>query len=87
MGGATRSADVWSNDVGISVEDSNIGLSPSSLGKTTFAGQLAEAGDRVLYFALEQSKFELVSKGISHQTARKYGDSSECNGICTEAMK
>ena len=47
----------------------------SSLGKTTFIGQLAdqlaEAGDRVLYFSLEQSEFELVSKGISRMTARE----------------
>ena len=47
----------------------------SSLGKTTFVGQLAdqlsEAGDHVLYFSLEQSEFELVSKGISRMTARE----------------
>ncbi len=47
----------------------------SSLGKTTFIGQLAdqlaEAGDHVLYFSLEQSEFELVSKGISRMTARE----------------
>ena len=46
----------------------------SSLGKTTFvlqmADQLAQAGEHVLYFALEQSEFELVSKGLSRLTAQ-----------------
>lgn len=41
----------------------------SSLGKTTFATQLADqvaaAGTHVLYFSLEQTKFELVSKSIA----------------------
>ena len=68
----------------------------SSLGKTTFVGQLAdqlsEAGDRVLYFALEQSEFELVSKGISRQTARKDMETAVSamqirNGYSTEAVK
>ncbi|MBR1438746.1 MAG: hypothetical protein IJ587_09445 [Synergistaceae bacterium] len=68
----------------------------SSLGKTTFVGQLAdqlsEAGDRVLYFALEQSEFELVSKGISRQTARKDMETAVSamqirNGYRTEGVK
>ena len=46
----------------------------SSLGKTTFACQLADqlalAGEHVLYFSLEQSKFELVTKGLSRLTAK-----------------
>lgn len=41
----------------------------SSLGKTTFvhqlADQLASRGEHVLYFPIEQSAMELVSKGIS----------------------
>ena len=43
----------------------------SSLGKTSFALQLAdnlaEAGSDVLFFSLEQSRFELVSKSISRR--------------------
>jgi len=46
----------------------------SSLGKTTFchqmADQLAEAGEDVLFFSLEQSRLELVSKSISRMAAR-----------------
>lgn len=41
----------------------------SSLGKTTFChqlgDQLAQKGEHVLYFSLEQSAFELASKGLS----------------------
>ncbi len=41
----------------------------SSLGKTTFAHQLADnlaaAGEYVLYFSLEQNRFELFSKSLS----------------------
>lgn len=41
----------------------------SSLGKTTFCGQLADqlagAGEHVLYFTLEQTTLELVCKGLS----------------------
>jgi len=44
----------------------------SSLGKTTFisqvADQMAKNGERVIFFSLEQSRFELVSKSISRQT-------------------
>ena len=51
-------------------------------GKTTFCGQMADylasQGEHVLYFALEQTQFELVSKGLSRLTAREamntYGD-------------
>lgn len=68
----------------------------SSLGKTMFVGQLAdqlsEAGDRVLHFALEQSEFELVSKGISRQTARKEMETAVSatqiqNGYSPEAVQ
>ena len=41
----------------------------SSLGKTTFCGQMADqlasAGEHVLYFTLEQTTLELVSKALS----------------------
>ena len=44
-----------------------------SLGKTTFchqmADQLAAAGNDVLFFSLEQSRLELVSKSIARKTA------------------
>ena len=44
----------------------------SSVGKTTFvhqlADQLADRGDHVIYFSLEQSRLELVSKSISRLT-------------------
>ena len=47
----------------------------SSLGKTTFAHQLADqlgrAGDHVLFFALEQTRLEFVSKGIARLTAQE----------------
>ena len=50
-------------------------------GKTTFCGQMADylasQGEHVLYFSLEQTRFELVSKGLSRLTAlevmQKYG--------------
>lgn len=46
----------------------------SSLGKTTFAAQiadqLAEAGEDVLFFSLEMSRLEMISKSIS-RTANK----------------
>lgn len=46
----------------------------SSLGKTTFthqiADQLAAAGNDVLFFSLEQSRLELVSKSIARKTAQ-----------------
>ena len=47
----------------------------SSLGKTTFAHQLADqlgrAGDHVLFFALEQTRLEIVSKGLARLTAQE----------------
>ena len=47
----------------------------SSLGKTTFihqmADQLAKAGEHVLFFSLEQTCLELVTKGISRLMAQK----------------
>ena len=45
----------------------------SSLGKTTFihqiADQLAGAGQHIIFFSLEQSKFELASKSLARLTA------------------
>lgn len=64
-------------NTGFSIIDSNGGLqrglyvlaSISSLGKTTFAHQIADhvatKGVNVLYFSLEQSKDELVSKSLN----------------------
>lgn len=47
----------------------------SSLGKTTFCHQMAEqlaaAGSDVLFFSLEQSRLELVSKSLARRTAQK----------------
>jgi replicative DNA helicase len=47
----------------------------SSLGKTTFctqlADQLAEAGEDVLFFSLEQSRLEIVSKSLARRTAQQ----------------
>ena len=47
----------------------------SSLGKTTFVhqlgDQLARDGDHVLFFSLEQSRFEMVTKGMSRLTAQE----------------
>ena len=46
----------------------------SSLGKTTFilqaADQIAEQGQDVLFFSLEQSRNELIAKSISRETAQ-----------------
>lgn len=46
----------------------------SSLGKTTFihqlADQMAAAGENVLYFSLEQSRLEMVSKSLARITAQ-----------------
>ena len=45
----------------------------TSAGKTTFCHQMADnlarAGDYVLFFSLEQTEFELASKGLSRLTA------------------
>ena len=47
----------------------------SSLGKTSFclqmADQLAEAGNDIIFFSLEQSRLELVSKSLARITAQK----------------
>ena len=47
----------------------------SSLGKTSFAlqlaDQLAERGNDVIFFSLEQSRLELVSKSIARRTAQQ----------------
>lgn len=47
----------------------------SSVGKTTFVhqlgDQLAEQGEHVIYFSLEQSKFEMVSKSLARLTAKR----------------
>lgn len=47
----------------------------SSLGKTTFihqmSDQLAEAGEHVIYFSLEQSTLELATKSLSRIMAKK----------------
>ncbi len=47
----------------------------SSLGKTTFCHQIADnfacAGEDVLYFSLEQSRLELVTKSLARITAKK----------------
>lgn len=46
----------------------------SSLGKTSFAlqlaDQLAETGNDVIFFSLEQSRLELVSKSLARRTAQ-----------------
>lgn len=46
----------------------------SSLGKTTFAAQMADqiaaAGNDVIFFSLEQSRLELVSKSLARITAQ-----------------
>lgn len=56
----------------------------SSLGKTTFclqlADQIAEQGNEVIFFSLEQSKYELMSKSISRETYKKYNRHQNKNG-------
>lgn len=46
----------------------------SSVGKTTFThqltDQLAEQGHHIIFFSLEQSKFEMISKSIARTTAK-----------------
>lgn len=46
----------------------------SSLGKTTFiqqlGDQLAKSGEHILFFSLEQNRFELVTKSLSRLTAQ-----------------
>lgn len=47
----------------------------SSLGKTTFVhqlgDQLADAGDTVLFYSLEQSRFELIAKSIARESFKQ----------------
>lgn len=47
----------------------------SSLGKTTFCSQLADniaaAGNDVIFFSMEQSRLEMVSKSIARRTAQR----------------
>lgn len=47
----------------------------SSLGKTTFihqmADQMAAAGEHILFFSLEQSRLEMVSKSLARMTAQR----------------
>lgn len=68
----------------------------SSLGKTTFACQMADqlsrAGEHVLYFTLEQSRYELVTKGLARLTAeidmsRALSAIEIRNGVKTEELK
>ena len=53
----------------------------SSLGKTTFilqlANQIAKLGNDVIFFSLEQSKYELIAKSISSETYQQYGIKKE----------
>lgn len=54
----------------------------SSLGKTTFAlqlaDQIAESGKDVLFFSMEQSKFELLAKSITRMNALMYPNPESC---------
>ena len=66
----------------------------SSLGKTTFctqmADQLAQAGEHVLFFCLEQTQMELVTKGLARLTAQewldKYGSDALTKYTYTDAV-
>lgn len=71
----------------------------SSLGKTTFvhqlADQLAQGGEDVLFFSLEQSKLELVSKSIARELYKHNQKSNissldvrlgKINAECQEAL-
>ena len=62
----------------------------SSLGKTTFAcqlaDQLAKSGEHVLFFSLEQSKFELVTKGLSRITAQESIKNNTLNSASNTAV-
>lgn len=57
----------------------------SSLGKTTFihqmADQMAEKGETILYFSMEQSRAEMVSKSISRQIAKTYDVNSNISSL------
>ena len=81
-GDEERFAKYKDRKTGFSNIDSQTNLYPglyvlgaiSSLGKTTFAcqlsDQLARGGEHVLYFSLEQSRYELVTKGLARLTAQ-----------------
>lgn len=55
----------------------------SSLGKTTFClqmlDQLAAAGEKSIYFSLEQNRMELITKSVSRITAQN--DMKSCHAI------
>lgn len=57
----------------------------SSMGKTTFiyqlADQLADRGEHVLFFSLEQSRLEMVTKGITRTAAAATNKTSGFTGI------
>ena len=57
----------------------------SSLGKTTFVHQiadnLAEAGKYILYFSLEQTRLELVTKSLSRIIAKRHGTKDPVSSI------
>lgn len=57
----------------------------SSLGKTTLVhqicDQMAEKKQKVIYFSLEQSRFELVSKSISRETFKEGGIINAKSGL------
>lgn len=57
----------------------------SSLGKTTFTHQIADsmamAGCDVIYFSMEQSKLDLVSKSIAREYAKKNGTQTGVNSL------
>lgn len=57
----------------------------SSIGKTTFmlqlADNIAQAGNTVLYFTLEQSTFELVSKSMSRLSWLQYNEETKVKDI------
>lgn len=68
----------------------------SSLGKTTFSHQiadnLAEAGNEVLFFSMEQSRLELVSKSLARISAKKDSQTKITSlgirkGLYTDAVK
>lgn len=56
----------------------------SSLGKTTFtlqlADQIAAAGQDVIFFSLEMSKYELMAKSISRNTYKRVRDKKTADG-------
>lgn len=68
----------------------------SSLGKTTFTLQLADnlamSGENIIFFSLEQSKLELVTKSLSRTMIQKNKDTAITSleirkGIKTDALK